>query len=247
MRRNRPGPRVTTLSLMRRAVITLAVTALVLLALGLGTDRLMSSRTTQVDGEIVSRVETDDKVVALTFDDGPSADAVLAPLTSRGVPATFFVIGKEARRERAVMRRLVRGGHEIGNHTWSHPRMVFVSTDEVAEQVESTDRAIRDSGYTGPVTFRPPYGKKLITLPRYLAAHDRRTITWDVAAEEFGPGATQATDELVEGTIDATRPGSIILLHPWNGRTATQEAIGPIIDGLLAKGYRFVTVSELTG
>lgn len=235
---------------MRRAAITLAVTVVIVLALGAGAFTLMNSRTTQVDGEIVSRVETDEKVVALTFDDGPAAedaDALLSTLESRRVPATFYVIGKEASREVAVMRRLVRDGHEIGNHTWSHPRMVFVSTDEIAEEVESTDRAIRDSGYTGPVTFRPPYGKKLITLPRYLAAHDRRTITWDVAAEEFDPGTSQTTDELVDATIDATRPGSIILLHPWNGRTTTQKAIGPIIDGLRDEGYRFVTVSELTG
>lgn len=187
---------------MRRAAITLAVTVVIVLALGAGAFTLMNSRTTQVDGEIVSRVETDEKVVALTFDDGPAAedaDALLSTLESRRVPATFYVIGKEASREIAVMRRLVRDGHEIGNHTWSHPRMVFVSTDEIAEEVESTDRAIRDSGYTG-----------------------RRTI-------------------------DATRPGSIILLHPWNGRTTTQKAIGPIIDGLRDEGYRFVTVSELTG
>ncbi|MGO1165008.1 MAG: polysaccharide deacetylase family protein [Janibacter sp.] len=210
---------------MRRAAITLAVTVVIVLALGAGAFTLMNSRTTQVDGEIVSRVETDEKVVALTFDDGPAAedaDALLSTLESRRVPATFYVIGKEASREVAVMRRLVRDGHEIGNHTWSHPRMVFVSTDEIAEEVESTDRAIRDSGLHRTIDLRPPYGKKLITLPRYLAAHDRRTI-------------------------DATRPGSIILLHPWNGRTTTQKAIGPIIDGLRDEGYRFVTVSELTG
>jgi len=233
---------------MRRALITSAVAVVMALIVSASASELMNSRTTQIDGEIVSRVETDKKVVALTFDDGPDgadADAVLSALKKRRVPATFYVTGQEAQRERPVVRRLVRDGHELGNHSWSHRRMIFLSTDEVAEEVESTDRVIRESGYTGPVTFRPPYGKKLFTLPRYLAAHDRRTITWDVAPERSG--STQTTDQLVDATIDATRPGSIILLHPWYGRTQTQEAIGPIIDGLRQRGYRFVTVSEMTG
>lgn len=235
---------------MRRLRIAVVVILLLAVVAGVGGRQLMRSTTTQVTGEIVPRVETDEKVVALTFDDGPSAadaDAVLSALEDRDVPATFYVTGEQARRETAVMRRLVDEGHEIGNHSWSHRRLVFVSPDEVAREVESTDRAIRAGGYTGPVTFRPPYGKKLVVLPWYLAEHDRTTVTWDVAPETSGSGSAQTTTELVDATVDEARPGSIILLHPWNGRRVTQEAIGPIIDRLRSRGYRFVTVSELIG
>lgn len=218
------------------------------LTLGYGTSRLASSPSFQVAGTLVDRVETDDRVVALTFDDGPSdadADAVLDVLAARGVRATFYVNGMHVAGSTS-MQRLIAEGHEVGNHTWSHRRMLAVSADTVAQEVESTDAVIRATGYSGPLTFRPPYGKKLVTLPRYLAEHDRTTVTWDVAVEDFS-GRAQTASDLADATVHDTRPGSIILLHPWFGRTSTQEAIGPVIDRLQRQGYRFVTVSELIG
>ena len=122
--------------------------------------------------------------------------------------------------------------------------MAFVTFDTVADEVESTDAAIRAAGYEGPITFRPPFGDKLLTLPLYLAQHDRVTITWDVSAENFSDDQ-QSSSQIVDGTVGTTSPGSIILLHPWFGRTASQQAIGEVIDQLQAQGYRFVTVSDL--
>lgn len=220
-----------------------------LLVLGYGTHRFIQTRSMQIAGDLVHRVETDERVVALTFDDGPTdadADAVLDVLADRDVPATFYVNGKDVEDNDATMRRLVEDGHEIGNHTWSHRRMVFVSPGTVAEEIESTDEAIRATGYDGPLTFRPPYGKKLVTLPLYLAEHDRLTVTWDVAYEDWS-GNPQPSEDIIEATVANTRPGSIILLHPWAGRTAAQQAIGPVIDQLREQGYRFVTVSDLIG
>lgn len=218
-----------------------------LLALGYGLKRVIQTRSWQVAGELVSRVETDERLVALTFDDGPTdadADAVLDVLADRGVPATFYVNGREVVDNAATMQRIIDDGHEIGNHTWSHRSMAFVSSGTVAEEIEPTDEAIRAAGYDGPLTFRPPHGEKLLTLPLYLAEHDRLTVTWDVAYEDWS-GDPQSSEDLVEATVEHTRPGSIILLHPWFGRTGSQEAIGPIIDRLQEQGYRFVTVSEL--
>jgi peptidoglycan/xylan/chitin deacetylase (PgdA/CDA1 family) len=141
--------------------------------------------------------------------------------------------------------RIVAGGHELGNHTWSHPRMIFRSPADIAREIESTDRVIRAAGHRGEITFRPPYGKKLLALPLYLAAHDRTTIMWDVEADSDGGGQEQTAEQLAAATVAASRPGSIILLHPWNGRTATRQATGRIIDSLQGQGYRFVTISEL--
>jgi len=239
------------MSTPRRKWRTLAVTlsTLVVAALSVGyvAYRLIPSRTTQLAGELVHRVDTDDRVVALTFDDGPTdadAAAVLDALAERGVLATFYLNGREIVANPDAMQRIIAEGHEIGNHTWSHRSMTFVTLDTVAEEVESTDTAIRAAGYKGPVTFRPPFGNKLLTLPLYLARHDRLTVTWDVSSEDFS-GAEQSSADIVDGIIATTRPGSIILLHPWFGRTASQEAIGEVIDRLAAEGYRFVTVSEL--
>ncbi len=227
--------------------MALAALVIVAVALGFGTYRLIPSRTTQLAGELVQRVDTDERTVALTFDDGPTdadADAVLEALALRGVVATFYLNGKDIEENPEAMQAIIAGGHEIGNHTWSHRSMAFVSFDTVADEVESTDAAIRAAGYEGPITFRPPYGNKLLILPLYLAQHDRITVTWDASAEDFSD-AQQSSSEIVDGTVGMTSPGSIILLHPWFGRTSSQQAIGEVIDRLQADGYRFVTVSDL--
>ncbi|WP_240792212.1 MULTISPECIES: polysaccharide deacetylase family protein [unclassified Salinibacterium] len=227
--------------------MTFSTLVVAVLGVGYATYRLIPSRTTQLAGELVHRVDTNDRVVALTFDDGPTeadAAAVLDALAERGVLATFYLNGREIVANPDAVQRIIADGHEIGNHTWSHRSMTFVTFDTVADEVESTDSAIRAAGYKGPVTFRPPFGNKLLTLPLYLARHDRLTVTWDVSTEDFS-GAEQSSADIVDGIVATTRPGSIILLHPWFGRTASQEAIGEVIDRLLAEGYRFVTVSEL--
>lgn len=233
----------------KRRTFVLAALVIVAVSLGYGTYRLIPSRTTQLAGQLVQRVETDERVVALTFDDGPTdadVDAVLEALAQRGVVATFYVNGKDIEANPEAMHSVIAGGHEIGNHTWSHRSMAFVTFETVAEEIESTDAAIRAAGYEGPITFRPPFGNKLLTLPLYLAQHDRVTVTWDVSAEDFS-GAQQSSAEIASGTVETTSPGSIILLHPWFGRTSSQEAIGDVIDQLQAQGYRFVTVSDLIG
>ena len=248
MSRHSPRSRRTlTGSRRKRRTVVLAALVVVAMALGFGTYRLIPSRTTQLAGELVQRVETAERIVALTFDDGPTAadaDAVLEALAQRGVVATFYLNGQDIEANPEAMQAIIAGGHEIGNHTWSHRSMAFVTSDTVAEEVESTDAAIRAAGYEGPITFRPPYGNKLLTLPLYLAQHDRLTVTWDVSSEDFSV-ARQSSSEIVDGTVEMTSPGSIILLHPWFGRTSTQQAIGEVIDLLQAQGYRFVTVSAL--
>jgi peptidoglycan-N-acetylglucosamine deacetylase len=121
--------------------------------------------------------------------------------------------------------------------------MVFVTPRTVAAEVERTDEEIRRTGYRGPITFRPPYGKKLWTLPKYLSEHGRTTVTWDVEPDSVRDANA---DQIVAETVDAVRPGSIILLHVMHeGRAASRAAIPRIVDELRADGYRFVTVSDL--
>jgi peptidoglycan/xylan/chitin deacetylase (PgdA/CDA1 family) len=209
---------------------------------------LMDSLTVQLLGDHVARVDTTRKVVALTFDDGPSSEYVnqiIADLDRSGVRATFFVIGADAKADPAAMRGLVAARQEIGNHSYGHRRLVFVSTKTVADEVESADRVIRAAGYTGTILFRPPYGKKLLSAPYYLWRHSRTTVMWDLEPDSIA-GIAGDPRALTRYVLDNVRPGSIIELHPWSYATAaTREALPGIIAGLRASGYQLVTVSEL--
>lgn len=219
-----------------------------LFLLAFGVRQVGSSRTFQFFGEIVPRVETDRKVVALTFDDGPQGDVVdgiLASLARHGVRATFFVCGAEIEQHRDAAAKLVRAGHELGNHSYSHVRMWFKSPSFIASEFERTDTSIRDVGHTGPIHVRAPYCKKLVALPWYFAKHDRIHVTFDVEPES-DPELDADVDRLVAHVVDRTKPGSIILLHPWyRGRERSRAAIPRIIERLRNDGYEFVTVNEL--
>ncbi len=233
---------------VKRWFVVSVVVVLCLVVLALGGLRLVNSRTFQVAGEIVPRVETREKVVALTFDDGPTpgyTEEVLGTLEREDVEATFYLIGEEIERHPEEAERIVAAGHELGNHSYSHRRMVFVSGDLVEEEVEDTDRLIREAGYKGEISFRPPYGKKLVALPRFLGRTGRTTVTWDVEPESV-PELEGDAGGISTHVLENAGPGSIILLHPmYDGRGASREAIAPIIRGLKDRGYRFVTVSEL--
>lgn len=201
----------------------------------------------QLFGEMIYRVDTDQKVVALTFDDGPTPERtneILSILDKQKIKATFFLNGNSLQRHAEAGRLLVNSGHEIGNHSYSHKRMVFMAYSEVAFELESTEKIIRDYGYLGPIHFRPPYGKKLINLPLYLRNNNIKTITWDVEPETWGsPRAT--VKERIERGINGAEAGSIILMHVMHGDDKSMAAVTPIIRRLKAKGYQFLTVSEL--
>lgn len=229
----------------RRGWIGIALGLVVVVALAFGGYRLMSSRSYQLAGELVDRVDTDQKVVALTLDDGPSerTPEVLRVLDELDVPATFYLNGRDVDARPEHARAIVAAGHELGNHTYTHRRMVFVSPGTVREEVEKTDTALRAIGYQGPITFRPPYGKKLWTLPRYLADHDRTTVMWDVEPDS---GVTATAGTIADQAVREAGPGSIILLHVMYANAAESLAAIPrIVGDLRAEGYRFVTVSEL--
>jgi len=230
-------------------------TAGLLLRLGLavvvtlaGLRALATARGVQLFGRLYSRVHIAEPMVALTFDDGPTTerlDTLLAVLESRGVHATFFVTGRELAAAPDAGRRLVAAGHELGNHTWSHPRMVLMSQATVRSEIERTDTLIRGTGYQGRIRFRPAYGYKLIALPWYLSRQHRTTITWDIEPDSYREVA-RTSDGIVRHTLERVTPGSIILLHPWyTSRSTSFAAISPLIDSLQARGIRVGTVGAL--
>lgn len=231
-------------------VITRFAALLAALTVGLGVAgwQIAKSRTYQAFGELTSRVATEQRFIALTFDDGPTPEGVsrlLPVLEDRGVKATFFVTGAEVERHPEAAAALVAAGHELGNHSYSHPRMVLLSQSSIASEVERTDELIREAGQLGDIHFRPPYGMKALSLPYFLKKTGRRTIMWGLEPDSDSQLASSSS-EIAQHVIANSKPGDIVLLHVmYRSRRASLEAVPEIIDGLQARGFHFVTVSEL--
>lgn len=215
------------------------------IGLGALADRLSHASGFQFFGTIFDRVPVQEPLVALTFDDGPHPEAtarILALLKQRSVKATFFVEGRFVEMNKATTRAIAAAGHELGNHSFSHQRMVLKTPSFVEHEIERTDRAIRAAGYKGKrILFRPPFGQKLFVLPWYLYWHDRTSITWDIEPEGMGDAKG-----IAYVAVRDAQPGSIILLHVQTpSPNPSYEAVAPMIDGLRKKGFGFATVSEL--
>ena len=230
---------------MKKFYILIAVTVLAI-ALVIGLWMLTNARSFQTFGRLVNRVETPRKIVALTFDDGPTTEVtrpLLDLLEKEQVRATFFVTGAELEKQITLGIRIVAMGHELGNHSYSHTRMFFVTPSFVQNEIERTDALIREAGYQDTIHFRPPFGKKLFVLPYYLSQTGRTTVTWDVEPDS---DARATAGEIAQRAVQNTRPGSIILLHVmYPNRVESLKAVGTIINDLKERGYEFVTVSEL--
>jgi len=208
---------------------------------------LNQARTFQLFGEIYAKVETNQKVVALTLDDGPNErlDTVLAILKLHNVKATFFPIGNLMEKRPTDISRILHEGHELGNHSYTHQALSFKSYQTIREEIEPTDVLLRQAGCKGAIHFRPPYGMKIFMLPLFLKLNNRKTIMWDISPEG-DPELDQDVTKLSKFVIENTKNGSIILLHPMNdGRETSLLALDPIIRGLKAKGFVFKTISEL--
>jgi peptidoglycan-N-acetylglucosamine deacetylase len=230
----------------KRAKAILA-TVVVVIAVAAAAFQISKSRTFQFFGEIIPRVNTRQKVVALTFDDGPTpgvTEEVLSVLDEEGVKATFFVVGEELERNLEEGRKIVAAGHELGNHSYSHKRMVLKTPSFIESEIERTDQLIRQAGYQSTIHFRPPYGKKLILLPYYLSRTSRKTITWDVEPDSY-PEVAADSNKIVAHVMEKVRPGSIILLHVmYKSRDESRKEVKGVIAGLKGEGYSFKTVSQ---
>ena len=189
-------------------------------------------------------VYVDGPYIALTFDDGPNATLtpkLLNMLAAHHMKATFFVVGQNAESHPDILRRAVREGHEIANHSWSHPNLGKMGDDAVRRELQRTDDAIFAAIGKHPTLMRPPYGSLTARQKRWI--HDDfgyRIIIWDVDPFDWKrPGPTVVCNRILK----ETRPGSIILAHDIHPPTI--EAMTTTLDQLEQKGFKSVTVTDL--
>lgn len=231
---------------MSKRIITITGGFIVLCFVGYSILQLSKSRTFQLFGELIYRADTSKKVVALTFDDAPSAHTteILKILKEKNIVATFYVIGQSIEKYPSQTSDIVKDGHELGNHSYSHKRFILKSQSFIQGEIEVTNKLIRTAGYSGEITFRPPNGKKLFGLPWYLSKSNIKTIMWDVEPDTYHPGDTE---NITKFTLANVKPGSIILIHPFctDVCLADREALHEIIDALKIDGYSFVTISDM--
>jgi|GEM_PF-369018 len=199
-----------------------------------------------------SSVHVDGPYIAMTFDDGPSAaltPRLLDILKERHIHVTFFVLGQMVQAHPEILQREVAEGHEIGNHTWDHLSLMKVVSREGGLNHELADTSALIKQVTGkpPSIMRPPYGA---TSPRLSRAIEKefgmKVILWSVDPDDWkDPGAHVVQQRIISGWKDSggAKPGAIILSHDIH--KGTIEAMPATLDELLAKGYKFVTVSEL--
>ena len=180
------------------------------------------------------------KLIALTFDDGPSnvySPQVLDILKEKHAKATFFLVGKWLDGHEKVVEREIAEGHQIANHTYQHKRLTRLSDQEIRDGVAQTSEKL--TAITGQTGFmvRPPYGAR---NPRVAADVDAPIILWSVDAAS---GKQVWSGQLVKNILAKAGDGGIVLLHDTT--QANVNAVGPVIDKLRAQGYEFVTVQEL--
>lgn len=222
----------------RIACLFLAVIYLMLVAL--------PARGAEAEIPIYRHVNTTEKVIALTFDDGPHpkvTDKILDLLAEYDAKATFFVVGKNVELYGRATARAVREGHEIGNHTYAHPSIGGLGCAEIACELLRTEALVEELTGKSCHIFRPPGGE--CTKEAQLAAlgNGFSLVLWNIDTRDW---AGVSSSEIVKNVMSNAAPGSVILFHDYVGKEAgTIDALKEILPRLSAAGYRFVTVSEL--
>ena len=202
-------------------------------------------RNSRVFGNVLGRLPTRERRVALTFDDGPNPDAtprILDTLAEYGARATFFVLGGHAERWPELVYRMEAEGHEVGNHGYFHRKLHLKRPRYVKRDIKLGATAIERSGAASPRFFRPPHGFRSPWVSGIAASMGQRTVGWSLGVWDSDTPGVKA---IVERTVQGVRPGSIVLLHdgdgydPYGDRLQTTKALPRIISGLRDRGYTF--------
>ena len=204
-------------------------------------------------GKVLSNGNRNHPQIALTFDDGPNepyTSQALAILEQYQIKATFFVVGKNARRHPEACRRIVTAGNVIGNHSYHHHRSLCLRWGKaIARDIELARRAIYECTGSEPKLFRPPHGFRTPWLMRTVRRLGYTVVTWDNITSDWK--ADKPSDEIVRTIVQRVKPGSVIVLHdgrdtrPSYDRSQMLQALPSVIGTLKERGFDFVTIPEL--
>jgi peptidoglycan/xylan/chitin deacetylase (PgdA/CDA1 family) len=203
-------------------------------------------RTPGPDLKLIREWPTGRKRVALTFDDGPSPQytrAFIDLLKSKNARATFFLLGPNVTSHPDLVRDLVAGGFELGNHSWSHPTLSKLSPEKIRAELQKTSDAIREASGQNVTVMRPPYGTANKKVQDICEEMGLKIICWSIDTDDWRKTTTE--EQMVENVKKNARDGSIVLMHDRSDKVLKTTAAA--IDILQAQGYEFVTVSELLG
>jgi len=199
--------------------------------------------------EPIKQVNTNEKVIALTFDDGPKppyTEQILELLYQNNAKATFFVLGRKVKQYPNVFKKIFLYGNEVGNHTWDHDRLDVKSRSFIEEQIVLTDKIIRDMGYQGNIYFRSPYGSQSYGIQYVLKKMNKKFILYNMSFRDWDNNFWDRPHPVQISKIFEIPSGSIVLLHDGGGdRHSTVELVEVILKKYQSKGYKFITVSEL--
>ncbi|HEY0427798.1 MAG TPA: polysaccharide deacetylase family protein [Pyrinomonadaceae bacterium] len=203
----------------------------------------------QILGKTVWRGSEDMNAVALTFDDGPSADTekLLDVLRENNIKAVFFMVGKQVKKFPETARRIVAEGHEIGNHSHSHKILLFCSRRRIEYEIYKAQETITNTTGIAPRFIRPPCGVRTPTFFKTAWELKLQAIQWSVAGFDW---KRRTAKQIADAVLRKTKAGSIILLHDGDSegksdRQATVEAIPLILKGLEARNLRILPLKQL--
>jgi len=189
--------------------------------------------------------------VYLTFDDGPSiyTPQVLSVLQSKGVPATFFVVGKNAAQHPSTVQQEHAAGEGTGNHTWDHQDLTTLSADQVRTELQSTSDEIANLTGTPPVLWRPPFGAVNDNVTQIASSLGLSMRLWDVDSSDWTMPGVNA---IVSNVVSTVKPDAIILFHDGSpgddeDRSQTVTALPTVIDQLRSMGYSFGSLVTSAG
>jgi len=193
------------------------------------------------------RVDTKNKVVAITFDDGPHptfTPLLLKALREERVQATFFLLGREVNKHPKIAIQIHKEGHELGNHGYSHSVMRKLNQNQIYQEIIKTQKAIVRHVGVRPYLFRPPYGEMTPSIMKVNHQLGYRLIRWSLDPKDWDQH--QNANMIVRHVQKNVRPGDIILFHDGGlNQKETIRAVRSVIHDLKRKGYRFVTISQL--
>ena len=195
------------------------------------------------------RVLTKQRMVALTFDDGPDprwTPHVLDLLRQYHAHATFFEVGKNVAAHPDLVHAVLNDSNEVADHTWDHPDLDLMPAVMVSQEITQGADAITQAGAPAPKYFRPPKGLTDEAVGVLANANQYRTIFWDLCLERFVDHTPDMRDA-VDDMLTRVRPGSIILAHDGGipDRTKTMKTLPMLLEGLKARGYKMVDVTQL--